>query len=57
MRVSDDFRRRMTDESAAMAAAYQQRSAAMQDEYDAITVTELAESQVRPAGLGSQLHS
>lgn len=55
VRVSDEFRRRMTDESQAMAEEYRVRWADMQEEYDAITTVELPEAQVR-AGLESQLH-
>lgn len=56
VRVSDEFRRRMTDESQAMAEEYRERWDAMQEEYDAITTVELPEAQVRAAGLESQLH-
>ena len=56
VRVSDEFRRRMTDESSAMADGYRQCATDMEEEFYSITTVELADTQVRP-GLGFQLHT
>ena len=57
MKVSDEFRRRMTDESAGMAETYEQRAAAMQEEFDSITTVDLTDVQVSVVGLGFQLYT
>ena len=57
VKVSDEFRRRMTDESAGMAETYQQRAAAMQEEFDSITTVDLTDVQVSVVGLGFQLYT